>query len=183
MARFSILVLLAMSLFSVSHFTLFSEQDTLTVQEPPAHATEGWSWSTDCGSLSDPIQIRSISVFPDPPEPGQNLTVTVSAALAGMTVKEGAYADVTVKLGLVKIVKKQYDLCEEARNADANVTCPVGPGDYTVIQIVELPKKIPQAKFAMKVDAYTYDDDALFCVDLMVDYVKKFHFTSAGQLA
>lgn len=29
-------------------------------------------------------------------------------------MQEGAYADVTVKLGLIKLLQKQFDLCEEA---------------------------------------------------------------------
>jgi hypothetical protein len=28
--------------------------------------------------------------------------------------KEGAFADVTVKLGLIKLLQKQFDVCEEA---------------------------------------------------------------------
>ncbi len=32
------------------------------------------------GLPTDPIQIKSINVFPDPPKPGQNLTVTVEAS-------------------------------------------------------------------------------------------------------
>lgn len=28
--------------------------------------------------------------------------------------QEGAYADVTVKLGLVKLLQKRFDVCEEA---------------------------------------------------------------------
>lgn len=28
--------------------------------------------------------------------------------------QEGAYADVTVKLGLIKLIQKRFDVCEEA---------------------------------------------------------------------
>lgn len=30
------------------------------------------------------------------------------------SMQEGAYADVTVKLGLIKLIQKQFDVCEEA---------------------------------------------------------------------
>ncbi|KAI0051769.1 hypothetical protein FA95DRAFT_1580496 [Auriscalpium vulgare] len=172
MARLSVLALLALSLFSVSHATPLGSQETLAVQEPPVHTTEGWSWS-DCGLSTDPIQIESIDVSPDPPKPGQNMTVTVKAS-AVETVEEGAYADVTVKLGLIKLLQKQFDLCEEARNADTTVKCPVDKGSYEVVQTVELPKEIPKAKFSVDVRAYTYDDEDLFCVNLKVDFMKKF---------
>ena len=78
--------------------------------------------------------------------------------------QEGAYADVTVKLGLIKLLHKQFDVCEEAyvyigdirqlylliiedsRNANASVRCPVEKGYYEVEQMVTLPKEIPQGE-------------------------------------
>jgi hypothetical protein len=83
--------------------------------------------------MDDIIQIESIKVSPDPPKPGQDLTVTVKGAAIDVIevmnslfclrrkvvegarqLKEGAYADVTVKLGLIKLVQKRFDVCEEA---------------------------------------------------------------------
>ncbi|GAA5854307.1 hypothetical protein JCM3766R1_005347, partial [Sporobolomyces carnicolor] len=36
-----------------------------------------WDW-TDCGSPSDALQIDSIKISPDPPKPGQDLTIVAS---------------------------------------------------------------------------------------------------------
>ena len=83
------------------------------------------------GSKNDIVEIKSIEVFPDPPKPGQNLTVNVVAyahevvevqlpnyrhigSFADTRLQEGAYVDVTVKLGLIKLLHKQFDVCEEA---------------------------------------------------------------------
>ena len=81
------------------------------------------------GSTSDVVQIESITVSPDPPKPGEDLTVTVKGtAQENIEVRhsamvrfrlltsfqEGAYADVTVKLGLIKLLHKEFDICEEA---------------------------------------------------------------------
>lgn len=67
-----------------------------------------------------------------------------------------------MKLGLVKLLQKRFDVCEEAyvpdrllpsftqiehensRNANASVKCPVEVGPYTVSQTVALPKEIPR---------------------------------------
>jgi hypothetical protein len=72
---------------------------------------------------------------------------------------------VTVKLGLVKLLHKQFDLCEEAcvilslnhaamfrnkifsRKAKLEVQCPVQPGAYNVSQTVALPKQIPKGVY------------------------------------
>jgi ML domain len=81
-------------------------------------------------------------------------------------LQEGAYADVTVKLGVVKLLTKEFDLCEEAyvflvlpifaiptgffsrRNAQLEVQCPVKRGDYLVEHTVVLPKEIPQGELS-----------------------------------
>lgn len=68
--------------------------------------------------------------------------------------------DVTVKLGLIKLIHKQFDVCEEAcvssfalltsesdtarrRKSDVDIQCPVAKGPYNVSQTVALPKEIP----------------------------------------
>ncbi|EIW73685.1 hypothetical protein TREMEDRAFT_37462 [Tremella mesenterica DSM 1558] len=135
------------------------------------HTMDSWSY-VDCGLATDAVQLKSISVSPDPPVPGKNLTVTVEADVI-QEIVEGAYADVTVKLGLIKLLQKEFDVCEEARNANATVQCPVHPGPYNVAQTVELPKEIPKAKFSVAVRGYTADDEDMLCLDLFVDFMKR----------
>ncbi|KAH9985440.1 ML domain-containing protein, partial [Russula compacta] len=171
MTRLSFLTIVFLSLSVATNVnSQLSFQKPVANQDGLLHTTQGWSW-VNCGLSTDPIQVESIKVFPDPPKPGQNLTVTVEASTQEK-VQEGAYADVTVKLGLIKLLQKKFDLCEEARNAQASVQCPVDEGHYVVEQTVALPKEIPQAKFTVNARGYTVDDDDLFCVDLKVDFMK-----------
>ncbi|KAG0708943.1 ML domain-containing protein [Suillus ampliporus] len=140
------------------------------VMAQPVHIMESWSYS-DCGLPSHAIQLKSISVSPDPPKPGQDLTVTV-VGTAQERIEEGAYAEVVVKLGLIKLLSKTFDICEEARGANTTIQCPVEEGDYTVVQTVALPKEIPQAKFKVSVRGYTADEDDMLCLDLEVNFMK-----------
>jgi len=149
----------------------FGDQKVL---EDPVQTKTSWSFA-DCGEPNDVIQIESFIVSPDPPQPGKNLTVTVIAQANGV-IADGAYADVTVKLGLVKLLNKRFDLCQEARNADTQVQCPVEPGPYTVVHTVALPKEIPPAKFTVAVRGYTVDEDPLMCANINADFRKKFPF-------
>ncbi|KAI0080100.1 MD-2-related lipid-recognition [Panus rudis PR-1116 ss-1] len=142
------------------------------MQEPlPTITSDRWKW-TDCGSPSDPIRIKSIDISPDPPKPGEDLTVKVKG-VANQRVEEGAYADVTVKVGVIKILQKEFDLCEEARNAETSVQCPVEEGEYTVTHTVTLPKEIPPAPFKVDVNGYTVDDEDLVCLQLEIDFRKR----------
>ncbi|CAE7096953.1 unnamed protein product [Rhizoctonia solani] len=147
----------------------FTRPDLVLNGESPVFTQSRWSW-TDCGLPSDGVHIKSIEVTPDPPKPGQDLTVKVIAT-SDKEITEGAYADVTVKLGLIKLLKKQFDICEEARNANATIQCPIKGGDHEVVQTVALPREIPRAKFMVDVKGYTADDEDLVCVKLNVDFM------------
>ncbi|KAF8974000.1 ML domain-containing protein [Flammula alnicola] len=146
------------------------EQQRLQTLSGPVRTMDDWSWE-NCGLDTDPVEIESIEVFPDPPKPGEDLTVKVKG-IAKEVVEEGAYADVTVKLGLVKLLQKTFDVCEEARNANASVQCPVEKGSYIVEQTVALPKEIPKAKFSVDVKGYTVEDIDLLCLKLKINFLK-----------
>ncbi|KAF9532006.1 ML domain-containing protein [Crepidotus variabilis] len=149
-----------------------SVPEQIPINDGPVHTTNSWSY-TDCGLPTDAIQIKSIQVSPDPPQPGKDLTVTVNGE-AVEQIEDGAYADVVVKLGLIKLLTKRFDVCEEARNANATVQCPVNKGEYTVVQTVALPKEIPAAKFTVQVRGFTAGEDDMVCLDLKVDFMKRF---------
>ncbi|CAE7136595.1 unnamed protein product [Rhizoctonia solani] len=136
------------------------------------HITNSWSY-TDCGLPSDAVQIKSIKLSPDPPQIGKDLTITARGVVT-QKIEDGAYADVTVKLGLVKLLHKQFDICEEARNNNVTVQCPVEPGEYEVVQTVQLPRETPRARFIIDVKGYTSDealDSDLVCLQLKVDFI------------
>ncbi|KAI9508787.1 ML domain-containing protein [Russula earlei] len=148
-------------LASTNVIAQLSSQQPVVHQDGPLHTTDRWSW-VDCGSSSDVVRIESIN----------NLTVTVRAT-AQERIEEGAFADVLVKLGLIKLLHKEFDLCQEARDAQASIQCPVDSGEYVVEHTVALPKEVPQAKFTINARGYTVDQDDLFCVDLKVDFMKR----------
>ncbi|PWN44447.1 hypothetical protein IE81DRAFT_272865, partial [Ceraceosorus guamensis] len=126
----------------------------------------GWVWKS-CGEETDAVEVKSIEVTPDPPKPGQNLTVTASGIVKSR-IEAGTYADVVVKLGLIKLLTRRFDVCEEAKKNDAEVQCPVEAGEYKITQTVALPREIPPAKFNVHVNGATQDEQNLLCLDLSV---------------
>ncbi|KAF8642278.1 hypothetical protein AX16_009550 [Volvariella volvacea WC 439] len=75
MPRLPFLALLALSCLNVALSGPVEYQVALQANDAP-HTTDSWSY-VDCGLPSDVIQIESISVSPDPPQPGKDLTVRV----------------------------------------------------------------------------------------------------------
>ncbi|KZV99063.1 hypothetical protein EXIGLDRAFT_641039 [Exidia glandulosa HHB12029] len=124
----------------------------------------------DCGAPEDAVQIQSIEISPDPPKAGENVTI-IATGLVQQQLNPGAYADVTVKVGLIKLLQKRFDICEEAETANATVQCPVDPDTYTIVQTVELPKEVPPAKFVINVRGYTDAEDPMVCLDLKLDFL------------
>ncbi|RPD82023.1 hypothetical protein L226DRAFT_607227 [Lentinus tigrinus ALCF2SS1-7] len=163
MARFGLLLLLAAALGGVVATPIEEEQVLF-----PGVPDKRWDWS-DCGTESHIVHVKSIQVSPDPPERGQDLTITVEG-VADASVEDGAYADVTVKAGVIKLLQKEFDICEEARNANTTIQCPVEKGTHKVVQTVTLPKEIPPAQFKVNIRGFTEDDDDLVCMDLMMDF-------------
>ncbi|KAH6917307.1 ML domain-containing protein [Coprinopsis sp. MPI-PUGE-AT-0042] len=173
--RFSSLALLPAFLVassSVANPVILSDEQFALAADGPINVANKWSWE-DCGQADWPVQVKSIEVSPDPPKPGQDLSVKVNAQ-SSETIDEGAYADVTVKLGLVKLLQKTFDVCEEARTNNVTIQCPVDPGEYTITQTVALPKEIPRAKFNVLVQGYTPEDDPMLCIKLNVDFMISF---------
>ena len=136
------------------------------------------SWDyTNTGSPTDPLQTYSIECTPDPPAPGKDLKVVIKAAVTD-EIAQGAYADVVVKLGLVKLLQKRFDLFEELRNrpewsltADSGGGAPLRKGDVVITFDGRLPREIPRAKFTIDVRAYTADEEDLAAVKLNVAFL------------
>ncbi|KAF7341160.1 ML domain-containing protein [Mycena venus] len=163
-ARFALVLFASLASFS----TALPGQSQVAFTNNVRLPGDSWGWK-DCGKPGDAVHINSISVSPDPPKIGANLTVAVDFD-AIERIEDGATADVLVKAGRIKLLERKFDLCEEARNANASVTCPVEPGSYSIVQTVALPKEVPKLKYIIDVKGYTKDEDDMVCVELTVQF-------------
>ncbi|KAJ6447680.1 MD-2-related lipid-recognition domain-containing protein [Mycena sanguinolenta] len=125
-----------------------------------------------------PNQVHLIS--PDPSQIGAELNVTVDVEVME-TVEEGATADVQLKFGCIKLLQKTFDICEEVRNTNASITCPVAPGPYSIVQTMQLPKEVPKVKYAVSIRGYTKVEAAMACVDLTVQWSVRPFFALWGS--
>jgi ML domain len=142
-----------------------------SLPELPSTQTQpgsGWIWEV-CGSRQEAVVLKEINVKPDPPVPGQNLTV-YAKGIVNEDIEPGTYADVVVKLGFIRLLSKRFDVCELAEENDAELKCPKKQGEYEITHTVELPREIPPARFNVHVNGKTQADVDLMCLDLNIDF-------------
>jgi hypothetical protein len=94
----------------------------------------------DCSESTYILQIKEVTLNPDPPRKGQALNIKATGIFSEAVTK-GSYAQVIVKYGLVRLLNQTYDLCDNI--GQANISCPIGPGEITLEHNIDLPKEIP----------------------------------------
>ncbi|THC86991.1 hypothetical protein EYZ11_013563 [Aspergillus tanneri] len=151
-------------------FTLFALSIALQfpITPPYFHVSNSWSY-TDCGTPDDVLQIERISLNPDPPSAGKPCEVKITGTVNDI-IEEGAYADVAVKLGRIKILKKTFDVCEAFRDYNTTIQCPVKPGSYEVTHTVHLPREIPLARYNIDAMGFTVNEDDMLCLKFVADF-------------
>jgi len=165
MARFAFFLLFATVFGSVCSAALVEQQVSL---QDASLKSDRWNWK-DCGGPSHLVHIDDIQITPDPPVKGEDMTVTV-VGTAKDSIVDGAYADVVVKVGAIKLLQQEFDVCDEALKANASIQCPVSEGKHEVTHTVALPKEIPPAPFKVSIRGYTWDDLDMACVDIDIDF-------------
>ncbi|MDY0812405.1 ML domain-containing protein [Kitasatospora purpeofusca] len=128
----------------------------------------GWSYE-DRGLPTDVFLIDSIMVTPDPPRPGLDVAIKVGGQLREVPDTD-TYVDITVKLGLIKILQKRQSLSEFL--AEWGASMPTKTGPFALELSRSLPREIPPAKFKIRVDGYTGTEEDAFCLEFTADFTK-----------
>ncbi|KAF8476843.1 ML domain-containing protein [Kalaharituber pfeilii] len=138
---------------------------------PPGDPVPGDNPLHYCGTTkSDILIIDNVDISPNPPVPGATLTITATGTLKE-EVGAGAYIDVEVKYGYIKLIHQQIDFCENAGQVD--LACPIKEGDLSLTKKVDLPKAIPPGKYHVSANAWNADGEHITC--LFADVIFKPH--------
>lgn len=73
---------------------------------------------------------------------GKTLTIEAKGNFTEK-VEDGAYINLSVKYGLIRLINQRADLCEQMKNVDEE--CPLS-GEKTITKDVDLPKEIPPVR-------------------------------------
>lgn len=107
------------------------------------------------------LTVQKVDIAPSPPVRGQNLTFSAAGLLA-KPVTAGAYAHVTVRYGLIKMIDQIYDICDEIPKID--LSCPIEQGQINITKSVEIPAEVPPGKYVVQVEAFTAKDELITCL-------------------
>ncbi|KAF5098974.1 hypothetical protein D0Z00_001840 [Geotrichum galactomycetum] len=110
-------------------------------------------------------EIYRLDVTPNPPEKGKNVTI-YAEGIAKKTIKEGAYVDVEVRYGYIKLLEQTFDLCEQSKSV--GIECPIEKGKVIVNSTAAIPIEVPPGKYSVAARAYTVDDEPITCLSATV---------------
>jgi len=119
---------------------------------------------TSCGTASDSLTISGVTISPDPPVKGQNVTVAVSGSLSE-SITSGTVT-IKIKYGIIYIVNETDNIC----TADPQITCPITAGTQAIKQTVLVPDTIPAGNYAAGVSAYDQNNLQIFCVNVTLSF-------------
>ncbi|KAJ3232636.1 Phosphatidylglycerol/phosphatidylinositol transfer protein [Chytriomyces hyalinus] len=106
---------------------------------------------TDCSLTQDFLNITSLSVFPDPPQRGQDATITIVGNLKE-DIQDGSKLKLLVKMGPIALTRQEVDICQELnQSGDA---CPIKQGDVVFSKSFRIPAEVPNGKYYAKLDLY-----------------------------
>lgn len=84
-------------------------------------------------------------------------------------VGEGAKIHLSVKYGLITIIRQTADLCDTVGKVD--LECPLHKDKETALsKEVDLPKEIPPGKYTVVADVVTKDEAKITCLTATVEF-------------
>ena len=141
------------------------ELDAEAIKSFPVLGAEGVKWIGDiwynCGSSSDIATIVKLTVSPDPPQKGQNMTVTAAINLSEEVT--GGNVKVYVKFGFLPVHDKTLDLCNVLK--EVGEICPIQAGTATKTMTLEIPSAVPGGLYTGSIKAVNQSGDEILCID------------------
>lgn len=150
-------VLLPALVLAIPGFSLAQSDDlqTFIPGDSPIDTCESPAPNTDL------IEITNLEISPNPPERGQNLTISATG-LIKEDIEAGAYVEIEVKYGLIRLLRQTLDLCEQTEKVELG--CPIKEGEVSLERVVQLPQAIPPGRYTVNARVFTEDDRQVTCL-------------------
>ncbi|PHH66813.1 hypothetical protein CDD81_5945 [Ophiocordyceps australis] len=114
----------------------------------------------------DIVDIERVDITPNPPIPGQNLTISASGTVKEV-IETGAYVHLSLKYNkFIPIPINNQGLCENI--GQVGLQCPLEPGKMTISKEFALEKQIPPGTYDVQADVFTKDNRKITCLQASV---------------
>ncbi|KHN96039.1 phosphatidylglycerol/phosphatidylinositol transfer protein precursor [Metarhizium album ARSEF 1941] len=113
------------------------------------------------------VEIKRVDLLPNPPAAGRDLIIKATGNV-NKTIEDGAYIDLVVKYGLIRLLKTRIDLCEQM--GEVQLKCPLERGERVITKTVKLPKEIPPGTYNVEADVFTAGQDRITCLTATVKF-------------
>ncbi|KAJ1333690.1 Phosphatidylglycerol/phosphatidylinositol transfer protein [Microdochium nivale] len=115
----------------------------------------------------DTILIDNVDLAPNPPEAGSELLIKAKGTVLER-IEQGAYVQLVVKYGLIRLISTTADFCEQLGNVD--LKCPIEKGALEVTKSVEIPKEVPPGTYHVNAQVFNADDKPITCLQATVKF-------------
>jgi hypothetical protein len=134
---------------------------TITIKKflKPSEEAVGDIWS-NCGSSSDILSDATVTIVPDPPVKGKDITVTASGNIKSEIT--GGNINAVIDILGIPVINKNIDLCK----ASPKVTCPISAGHHSLEITQLIPSSVPSGSYTGKVIATDQNGKQINCVAL-----------------
>lgn len=121
-----------------------------------------WSYEV-CEAGENSFEVTRLAISPDPPQRGQQLTVTLRGHLA-KRVAEGSVLELEVRYMRIRLIKQRMDVCQELDKVEnAPEYCPIEAGEKDWKYSVEMPQQAPPGKYNIQLNLRDQDDQQVWC--------------------
>ncbi|PHH82233.1 hypothetical protein CDD82_6652 [Ophiocordyceps australis] len=116
----------------------------------------------------DIVGIERVDTIPNPPQPGQNLTISAQGVVHE-PIEDGAYVRLIIKYNrFISIPVPSVNLCDNV--GQIGLSCPLEAGEMKISKEFPLEKKIPPGTYDVQADVFTKDDRKITCVQASVEF-------------
>ncbi|KAI1850108.1 hypothetical protein JX265_003481 [Neoarthrinium moseri] len=165
--RFNVACVAALASVASALPSWFDSQDVVALDD--AKKVPGANPLTYCQEQHDDdiVKITSVDLLPNPPEAGTELVIR-AAGTVFETIEEGAYINLVVKYGLIRLVNTKADLCEQTEKAD--LKCPIEKGILSVTKAVDIPNEVPPGKYTVHAEVINANEKPITCLEATVQF-------------
>lgn len=117
----------------------------------------------------NPLVIGVIEVTPDPPQRGKDLSARITGNLVRV-LGDGAYVDITVKFGLIKLHSERKALADLLNEWGGALPQETGLFTLELSNSKVLEKEFPGGKYKVILRGYTKADEDAFSLVLTVNF-------------